>query len=82
MKEIGKYNTELKLFQETLPPVNKGRLKFMRWLGVHGLLEHPIAGRPTGDLALAAVAQEGRAGINPMSKTELLRRHLVNHGDY
>ncbi|MDZ4712445.1 MAG: hypothetical protein SGI89_08980 [bacterium] len=31
-KEIGRYNVELKLFQEVLPPVKLHVLKFRRWL--------------------------------------------------
>lgn len=85
-KEIGPYNTDLHLFPESTP-VNKGRLLFMRWLGVNNLLEHPIAGPAQGDLALAITAQDGRGALTPMSKSQqlqklTLRQWTAQHGDY
>lgn len=70
MKEIGPFNTELKLFQETLPPIKTRTLQFYRWLAEK---QGRTLSAPAGELALAERIKE------PDSK---MRQHLAANGDY
>ena len=51
MKEMGQFNTELKLFKETLPPVKIATLEFMHWLAKK---QGKVHSAPCGEFALAA----------------------------
>jgi hypothetical protein len=51
MKETRGYDNDLKMFREPSKDANMGHLRFMRWLGEQGRLEHAVAGPPTGELA-------------------------------
>jgi hypothetical protein len=53
MKQSGTYDTVLQMFREQPREADLSRLHFLRWLGERGLLEHPVAGAPVGDLAAA-----------------------------
>ncbi len=53
MKQPGTYDTVLQMFREQPREADLPRLQFLRWLGERGLLEHPVAGTPSGDLAPA-----------------------------
>lgn len=57
MREMGQFNTELKLFKETLPPVKTETLMFHRWLAEK---QNKTVSRPVGDLALAMVIKENK----------------------
>lgn len=95
-KEIGRYDGEIHQFVEPVHPVNIPVAKFIRWLMVYHDLEHPVAGEPSGDVALSITAQEGRDAINPLSKGQKmqfqarkellrgssLRSHIASEGDY
>lgn len=58
MREIGKYNTDLHLFQEKLPPVRGDVLLFQRWLVDNAKGEHLPYSKPTGEFAMALVIQD------------------------
>ena len=80
MKEIGRYDTSLQMFVEEPRPVDSGRLRFMRWLGEQGRLEHAVAGPPQGDLALAMVALHGKDSLTVSKPTRTLREHIAESG--
>jgi hypothetical protein len=46
------YDNDLQMFVETSRPVSPEHLLFMRWLADHGLLEHRVAGPPSGQLVV------------------------------
>lgn len=69
MKELGPYDTSLQMFVQR-PDVNYSRLKFMRWLARHELLEHRSFGSPSGDMVNVITAREGREEVEPKSLTE------------
>ena len=46
------YDPELRMFTEPPQEPNLARLRFWRWLGEQGRLEHPPAGAPAGLYAL------------------------------
>jgi len=54
MNQSGTYDSVLQMFREQPRKADLSRLQFLRWLGERGLLEHPVAGAPVGDLAAAS----------------------------
>ena len=46
------YDPELQMFIEHPREPDLARLRFLRWLGEQGLLEHNTAGTPSGEFAL------------------------------
>jgi hypothetical protein len=44
-----RYDGNLQMFCEPAQEPRFEMLHFMRWLGEHGRLEHPIAGEPAGE---------------------------------
>lgn len=80
--EVGRFNTELKLFEEPFRGFNYPKIKFLRWLAVNDLLEHPVQGRASGDLIPAMVSRYGRETFNPKSKTEAERERFLRMGGY
>ena len=48
MKALGQYDSTLQMFRDQPCDVNMSRLRFLRWLGEHDLLEHAIAGSSSG----------------------------------
>lgn len=73
MREIGKFNTELLLFQEELPPLKTETLLFIRWLAEKQGKTHS---EPAGELALALRI------IHPDNVSEKMNQHLAANGDY
>jgi len=53
MKQTGTYDSTLQMFREQPREADLARLRFLRWLGERGLLEHPVAGGPVGVFAVA-----------------------------
>lgn len=74
------------MFVENPHTFNYGRLLFMRWLGVNGRLEHPVAGNPTGEAIPGMVARFGGDAIKklyvPTTHAERLRASIEENGDY
>lgn len=56
--QFGEYDPDIQMFKETLPEPDLHRLKYLRWLGEQGRLEHPIAGLSSGPFS--DVIQEER----------------------
>ena len=55
MSESGSpYDTELQMFVDQPREASISRLRFMRWLGERGQLEHKTAGVSAGEYALLA----------------------------
>jgi hypothetical protein len=48
------YDGNLQMFVEEAGQPDMARLRFLRWLGERGWLEHEVAGVPCGDLAISA----------------------------
>jgi hypothetical protein len=46
------YDPELQMYIEYPREPDLARLRFLRWLGEQGLLEHSTAGTPSGEFAL------------------------------
>lgn len=46
-----RFDTEMQMFVEQPKEPDIARLRFLRWLGENGRLEHETAGEPSGDLA-------------------------------
>lgn len=92
MRELGRYDSALQMFVEQPRSVDMGRLKFLRWLGERGRLEHKIAGAPRGEFLFNLTSEEIARHVSiekrskqpafGLSKGEALRRHLEQHGDY
>jgi hypothetical protein len=58
-----RYDPDLRMFVDPPRKVDLPRLRFLRWLGERGLLEHGVAGAPSGELALrSSVVAERTAG--------------------
>ena len=53
MQSTRKYDSELQMFCEPMHELDLARLRFLRWLGEQGQLEHEIAGPPSGELVEA-----------------------------
>ena len=60
MKALGQYDSTLQMFKDQPCEVNMARLRFLRWLGEHDLLEHEIAGPSSGDY---------RVTVEPLAET-------------
>ena len=54
MDNLTGYDGDLRMFRETPRPVEVAHLRFLRWLADQGRLEHPPAGRPSGEHAQAS----------------------------
>jgi hypothetical protein len=78
--EVGRFNTELLLFQEAPKKLSQEKLRFFRWLIVRGW-EHPPAGPPAGEVATAIVAISGMP-IDEVMHPKSLREHMQANGDY
>lgn len=76
MTEIGRYDTSLQMFVQN-SEIDFGRLKFMRWLARHNLLEHRPFGSPSGDMVLTVTAKDGREEVEPKSLTEKGRERYL-----
>lgn len=74
MKEIGQYNTELKLFKEELPPINMSRLLFQRWLVQNGKGERLPESKPLGEIAFAFVLKTGET-VETTLRREIIGGH-------
>lgn len=61
MKAMGGYDGTLQMFIEEGQELDMQRLRFLRWLGERGKLEHPIAGPPAGPLIVAGFPADGEA---------------------
>jgi hypothetical protein len=48
-----RYDPELQMFVDQPREPDLARLRFMRWLGEHGRLEHETAGRADGEYAFS-----------------------------
>lgn len=75
-KEIGRYNTELHLFQEEVKEPNLEHLMFLRWMVDERRIEHGAFGEPSGEI-VAMLEQ-----VSPSSYTERLRDNIIETGDY
>ena len=51
MQTTRQYDGDLQMFCEPIHQVNLEQLRFLRWLGEQGKLEHEIAGEPAGEFA-------------------------------
>ena len=49
-----RYDGDLEMFVDPPRKPNLARLRFLRWLGEQGRLEHALAGPPCGEIALAS----------------------------
>ena len=49
MQAINQYDGTLQMFVEDVHEPDARHLRFLRWLGEQGRLEHGIAGPPSGD---------------------------------
>ena len=85
MKEVGRYNTELHLFEEK-PLLKMKTLLFNRWLAENKGMTLSI---PSGEYALALTIVTGLpiekavdGAFNYASQQELLRRRIASTGDY
>lgn len=47
-----RYDSQIQMFIEQPKPVDTEHLRFLRWLGERGKLEHPVVGAPSGELAV------------------------------
>lgn len=57
----GPYDSDLQMFVQEAKPIQLHRLGFLRWLAERGLLEHEIAGEPSGPLAETEIKHTGQA---------------------
>jgi hypothetical protein len=48
---IGRYDTDLQMFVEEPRDVRRAHLRFLRWLAERQMLEHSVAGPPSGAFA-------------------------------
>jgi hypothetical protein len=53
MKDVLRYDGNLEMFCEAPQAINMAHLRFLRWLIEQGRLEHPPAGPPSGEFAVA-----------------------------
>ena len=53
--QSSRYDPDLQMFTELPREPDPTRLRFWRWLGEQGRLEHPPAGAPSGVYALEAL---------------------------
>lgn len=44
------YDTDTQMYKDAPRELDMEQLRFLRWLGERGLLEHQIEGSPCGDL--------------------------------
>lgn len=52
MARLGRFDADLEMFVDDPHDVIREQLRFLRWLGEHGLLEHGLAGPPSGEYAV------------------------------
>jgi hypothetical protein len=85
MREVGKYNTDLHLFEEK-PKVKMKTLLFHRWRAENNRRTLNI---PTGEYALALTVTTGlpidkavEGAFVFANQQELLRRHVADTGGY
>jgi len=50
--ERGQYDGDLQMFVEPIGKLNLGRLRFLRWLVETKQMEHPVAGKPVGEMSI------------------------------
>ena len=50
MPAVGKYDTALSMFVESKKRPRMTHVGFLRWLGERNMLEHRVAGAPSGPL--------------------------------
>jgi hypothetical protein len=58
-----KYDGTLQMFVEPTREVDLTSLRFLRWLGEQGKLEHELAGPSTGEYAAQPVASEAEVAL-------------------
>jgi hypothetical protein len=58
-RPTSRYDSELQMFAEQPRDADLAHLRFLRWLGEHGRLEHTPAGPPTGLYACQPLASAG-----------------------
>ena len=63
MKAPGQYDATLQMFRDQPCEVNVSRLRFLRWLGERGLLEHVIAGPSSGAYSVTVEPFAEAAGV-------------------
>ena len=51
MQALNRYDGTLQMFVEEMHEPDPRHLRFLRWLGERGMLEHAIVGPPSGDQA-------------------------------
>ena len=61
MKTLGRYDGTMQMFVEAPRAPKIEQLRFLRWLAERNGLEHPVAGRPTGQDARAGRPEAGDA---------------------
>ena len=64
-----RYDSELQMFADQPREVDLAHLRFLRWLGERGRLEHATAGPPAGLYACRPVANAGAPG-HPVGQLE------------
>lgn len=81
MTEIGRFNTDLKLFQEELPPIETrlDHLMLIRYLVDARRLEHPAAGEPSGEIA-ELLQGVYTPEVEPEDLSERMRQHIEDNG--
>ena len=60
--DLQSYDGDPWMVRETPSPLDGAHRRFLRWLAERGLLEHPAAGPPSGELAAVHGAEQGVAG--------------------
>lgn len=83
MKEIGKYDTELKMFVEKPKEANIGHLKLLRFQAERGDFGYKPYSMPRGDnlfrLSDIEIARYAKTDQTPDQK---LRQHIAANGSY
>lgn len=51
MEKLQQYDATLQMFVKEPLDAHASHLRFLRWLGEHGGLEHEVAGPPSGSYA-------------------------------
>jgi hypothetical protein len=60
--DCGRYDPDLEMFTEPSREPDLNRLRFLRWLGEQGRLEHAPVGAPGGAYALRPVLSHAATG--------------------
>jgi len=78
MRALGQYDGNLQMFVEDEHELDRRRLRFLRWLGEQGRLEHPIAGPSSGSLVIGDdgddVLDSWLASLRPSELDQILSR--------